>query len=70
MSFDSNADIAEDKKTARKRLLRDVVTNIEDKMRIIEEFVRRNLITAQVSQKEFVDRHKIETSKYEVEQKI
>jgi HKD family nuclease len=35
MSFDSNADITEDKKIARKRLLKNVVTNIENKMRII-----------------------------------
>jgi hypothetical protein len=35
MSFDSNANISEDKKIARKRFLRDVIINIEDKMRII-----------------------------------
>jgi hypothetical protein len=70
MSFDSQANVAEEKKTTRKRMWRDVVINIEEKMRIIWDFARDNLIKTQVSQKEFVDRHKIETSKYEVEQKI
>jgi hypothetical protein len=35
MSFDSQADVAEEKKTTRERMLRDVAINIEEKMRII-----------------------------------